>query len=61
MPGRWILTATLIPSGNSARCTWPIEAAARGSHSKERKKLGNRPTKLVSKIRRTSSEGNGLT
>ena len=32
-PGYWILTATSRPSCHSARCTWPIEAAAAGSSS----------------------------
>ena len=32
-PGYWILTATRRPSGSTARCTWPIEAAAAASCS----------------------------
>ena len=30
-PGYWIFTATRRPSGSTARCTWPIEAAAAAS------------------------------
>ncbi len=33
IPGYWILTATWRPSSSSARCTWPIEAAAKASVS----------------------------
>ena len=33
-PGYWIFTATCRPSGSTARCTWPIEAAAAASCSK---------------------------
>ena len=32
-PGYWILTATSRPSCHTARCTWPIEAAAAGLSS----------------------------
>ncbi len=33
-PGYWTLTATLRPSCQTARWTWPIEAAAAGRSSK---------------------------
>src|SRR5690242_6804134 len=33
MPGYWTLTATARPSSVTARCTWPIEAAAIGRGS----------------------------
>ena len=33
-PGYWIFTATMRPSGRTARCTWPIDAAAAASSSK---------------------------
>ena len=36
-PGRRTLTATLRPSWSRARCTWAIDAAARGRSSKEAK------------------------
>ena len=37
-PGYWTLTATSLPSSRSAaRYTWPIEAAAIGSSSKDSK------------------------
>ena len=34
-PGYWILTATARPSRHTALCTWPIEAAAEGTSSKD--------------------------
>jgi hypothetical protein len=37
MPGRRILTATSVPSGSWAKCTWAIEAEATGSRSKRAK------------------------
>ena len=36
-PGYWILTATWRPSCQTARCTWPMEAAAAGSSSNSAK------------------------
>ena len=38
-PGYWILTATSWPSAQTARCTWPIEAAAAGLSSNDAKRL----------------------
>ena len=35
-PGYCTLTATVRPSAHTARCTWPMEAAAAGSGSNER-------------------------
>ena len=32
-PGYWTFTATLRPSFHTARCTWPIDAAAAGVSS----------------------------
>src|SRR5438105_135282 len=38
-PGYWTLTATARPSGITARCTWPMDAAATGTGSQSRKSL----------------------
>ena len=37
-PGYWIFSASTWPSCVSARCTWPMEAAATGSKLKRRKR-----------------------
>ncbi len=44
IPGYWILTATSRPSSSTARCTWPIEAAANasGSNSAKCSEIGSR-------------------
>ena len=36
-PGYWILTATSVPSCHVARCTWPMDAAAAGTSSNDRR------------------------
>lgn len=34
-PGYWIFMATDRPSGRVARCTWPMDAAAKGRSSND--------------------------
>ena len=41
-PGYCTLTATSRPSFQTARCTWPIEAAAAGKSSNERNRWRHR-------------------
>ena len=57
--GRWILTATSVPSASVARWTCAVEAAANGSCSIEAKtSSGSRPSSAL--ITSTaSSQGNG--
>ena len=35
IPGRWTFTTTRSPVASTARCTWPIDAAASGSQSND--------------------------
>ena len=46
-PGYCTLTATSRPSGRTARCTWPIEAAATGMGFQSRKKLAGLVAELA--------------
>src|SRR5947209_3961810 len=44
-PGYWTFTATTRPSGMTARCTWPMDAAAVGTGSQSRKSFsGSAPS-----------------
>ncbi len=57
-PGYWILTATARPSCSSARCTWPIEAAAKASSSISANSSSNgSPRYSSSRTTRTFSHG----
>src|SRR5215208_6291576 len=59
--GRWTLTATRLPFGSTARCTWPIEAAASAwwSNSRKRRSIGSPRSSRTT--RSTSANGNGRT
>ena len=46
-PGYWILTATARPSWRVARCTWPIDAAAKASCSKLGEQLVERLAEIL--------------
>ena len=57
--GRCTLTATCWPFGSTARCTWPIEAAAIGfsSNSRKSRSIGCFSSSAIT--RSTSANGNG--
>ena len=61
IPGRWTLTATASPEWRTARWTWPIEAAANDSVSKDRKTSSGGPPSSRATISRTCAYGNGRT
>ncbi len=61
MPGRWTLTATCSPLGNTARWTWPIDAAANDSALNDWKTISGSPPSSLRMIPRTPSYENGAT
>ena len=60
-PGYWTLTATSAPSSVTARWTWPIEAAANASSSKDSKWSPTLPPSSSSSSLRTFLNGSGGT
>ena len=59
--GRCTFTATRRPFGSTARCTWPIDAAAIGSSSNSRKSRSIGCPSSSRITRSTSANGNGRT
>ena len=58
-PGYCTLTATSRPSDQTARCTWPIEAAAAASPSNSENRSRHRSPSWASRTRSTSAAGMG--
>src|SRR6202044_4204008 len=58
-PGYWILTATRLPSFQTARCTWPIEAAAAGVSSNEANSARQSSPRSAASTRCTVLAGSG--
>ena len=58
-PGYWTFTATRRPSGSTARCTWPIEAAAAASCSKSSNSSSTGSSHSSSSTARTFFHGIG--